>query len=240
MTLQNVLQVQSLTSGYRNRVVLQGISLDVCNDNHIAIIGANGCGKSTLLRTIMNLVPSTTGEISFRETQIERMPTDQIVRIGIGYLKQTENVFRQLSVRDNLSIASGAKALAGERAEFVLDCFPVVRNRLKVRAGLLSGGQRQSLALAMVLMRPVSLLLLDEPIAGLSPSAASELMHSLESLKSRFSFASVIVEHRLRRIEPLVNRLIVMRNGEIIDDTTDTQLMLDASWLDERYRHVPT
>lgn len=235
----SILELDSVSSGYRARQILSELSLNVGANDHIALIGANGCGKSTMLRTIVNLVPDTKGVISFLDTRIERLPTDQIVRMGMGYLKQNGNIFQKLSVYDNLVIAAGEHGMFAGRSPMVLDCFSVLRDRMQVRAGLLSGGQRQSLAIAMILMRPVSLLLLDEPIAGLSPIAARELTQSLSVLRERFSFASIMVEHRLRRIQPLVNRLVVMRSGQIIEDTADTVRMLDADWLDERYRHVP-
>jgi ABC-type branched-subunit amino acid transport system ATPase component len=234
---ERILDVRSLVSGYRSQPVLHEVSLRVSGDEHVALIGANGCGKSTLLRTIMNLVKADSGEVVYLDSEITRLKPEAIACNGIGYLKQTENVFSQLTVRDNLLLAANWSVSDSKRRDTVLDQFSTIRDQIETRAGLLSGGQRQALALAMILARPVKLLLLDEPISGLSPKASVELLASLERLREQFPFSSIVVEHQLKRIQPFVNRVVVMREGRIIDDTTDTTRMLDAGWLDRRYRN---
>jgi ABC-type branched-subunit amino acid transport system ATPase component len=231
-----VLNVQSVSCGYRNRLVLHDMSLSVADNEHVALIGINGCGKSTLLRTIMNLVDTKSGKIFYRGHEITRLKPEAISAAGVGYLKQSENVFSHLTVRDNLLLAADWSKSDSARRDAVLSHFPAVCSQLDLRAGLLSGGQRQALAMAMILTRPIKLLLLDEPISGLSQSASVELLHSLESLREQYSFASIVVEHRLKRIHPFVNRVVVMREGRIVDDTTDTSRMLDAGWLELRYK----
>jgi len=126
-----------------------------------------------------------------------------------------------------------------EAIDRVLDDLPILRDLLQKRAGLLSGGERQALALGMTLMRKVELLLLDEPIAGLSPKAGSEVMQSLDDTQKRDRFAMVIVEHRLRQIQPHVSRVVVMRLGELVADTGETQRLTDAEWLDEMFLFSP-
>ena len=231
-----VLEIRSLTSGYRGRSVLHNVSLSVGSNEHVALIGTNGCGKSTLLRTLMNLVHIDSGEVIYLGNEITRKTPESISANGIGYLKQTGNVFCQMSIRDNLQLAADRSYGDSARRERVLEYFPAIRSRLNTRAGLLSGGQRQALAFAMVLIRPIKLLLLDEPIAGLSPAASLELLQSLKDLRVAYPFASIVVEHRLKRIQPFVSRVVVMREGQIVDDTADTSRMLDADWLDQHYR----
>ena len=158
--------------------------------------------------------------------------------MGIGYLKQTKNVFPGLTVLENLQLAGEAEVVVGgveARISDLMTVFPILAAARDKRAGLLSGGQRQSLALAMVLMRPTRLLLLDEPVAGMAPEAGRDLLNAVDVLRRKEGFPLVIVEHRLRQVQPHVNRVLVMREGRIVDDTRETERMLDAGWLARHY-----
>lgn len=230
----NVLEVLGLSAGYNGRAILQGVSLAVEPHQRVALIGPNGCGKSTLFRVITGILNASAGEVKFLGGCMQQESPDARIRTGLGYFTQTRNVFSGLTVEENLLLAAesvGLRTTAFARVERVLSDFPTLRKEIRKRAGLLSGGQRQSLAIAMVLMRPAKLMLLDEPVAGLAPAAGSALLGALSRIQSEEGFATIIVEHRLRQVQPHVDRVLVMRDGQIVDDTTETERMLDSQWV---------
>lgn len=233
---QDLLAIENLSAGYGGRPVLESFSIDVKPGERIALIGPNGCGKSTLLRTVTAEVPESSGTVRFNGEDITDLETDQIVGRGIGYLRQTRNIFPGLTVGENLELAAinggnrSARSLDG-----VMEAFPILQGRRSVRAGLMSGGERQALAAAMALMQPVSLLLLDEPVAGLSQKSALELLEGIERLQRTEGFAIIIVEHRLKLIQPRVGRVVVMVRGRICEDTTDTTLLESRERLEKHY-----
>jgi ABC-type branched-subunit amino acid transport system ATPase component len=239
--LQNmaVLNVAGLSAGYDGRFVLKEVALRINDGEGVALIGPNGCGKSTLLRTIAGLVPTDSGEVLLEGVTLCNKSTDCRVHQGVGYLKQTNNIFAGLTVEDNLELSGRSiqsAYLTRQRIDRICSFFPALTDRLKTRAGLLSGGQKKSLAVAMVLMHPIRLLLLDEPVAGLSPQLGDELLQAVRCIQGSEGFSMIIVEHALRMIHPHVSRLLVMREGAIIDDTKDTNRLLDASWIAGHYQ----
>jgi ABC-type branched-subunit amino acid transport system ATPase component len=198
-----LLTIEKLSAGYGGRPVLAGLSLVVRQGERVALIGPNGCGKSTFLRTVTAEVPESSGRVWLRGEDITDLETDAIVCRGIGYLRQTKNIFPGLTVDENLNLAAmDGVGKVGRDRNAVLKAFPMLEGRQEIRAGLLSGGERQALALAMVLLRPVHLLLLDEPVAGLSHKNAAELLNCISALQRNEGFSVVLVEHRLRLIQP--------------------------------------
>jgi len=226
------LEICGLSAGYGGRPVLDGVSLSLALGERLALIGPNGCGKSTLLRAVTAEVVESGGSIRHDGTEIAQMETYEIVRRGVAYLRQTRNVFTGLSVGENLDLAS--RGDGGDR-KAVMASFPVLKDRERVRAGLLSGGERQALAIAMVLLRKVTLLLLDEPVAGLSPKNATMILGGISELQREMGFAMIVVEHRLRLIRPHVERVAIMVRGSIQEDTTDTGILEDQSRLERHY-----
>jgi len=227
-----------ISAGYGGRPILHEMSLAVAIGESVALIGPNGCGKSTLFRVVAGTLEETRGEVALHGVPVDGQPTDARIRHGLGYLTQTRNIFAGLTVAENLLLAVESR-LSGDtatrRVRRVLEVFPSLVGRRDDRAGLLSGGQRQVLAVAMVLTRPARLLLLDEPVAGLSAELAIELVEGLRTLQADDGFAMVLIEHRLRRVQPVVDRVLVMREGRIVDDTRETDRMLDAAWLAAHY-----
>lgn len=232
-----LLMVENLSAGYGGRPVLESFQIRLAVGERVALIGPNGCGKSTFLRTVTAEVPESHGRIYFLGEDITDLVTEQIVARGIGYLRQTRNIFPSLSVAENLELArlDGRRQQARDTAE-VLDAFPALRGREAVRAGLLSGGERQSLAAAMVLMRPVRLLFLDEPLAGLSQENAAQMLAGVAQLQKKDGFAIVIVEHRLKLIRPHVDRVVIMARGCIAEDTSDPSVLEDRVRLEKHYQ----
>jgi branched-chain amino acid transport system ATP-binding protein len=228
-----LLSIDKLSVGYGGQPVLECLSLTIPPGQRLGLVGPNGCGKSTLLRTVTAEVQEDSGTIVFQGYNIANLETDEIIKRGIGYLRQTRNIFSGLTVAENLELA----AMDGRQRDIntVLDAFPIIKGRDSVRAGLMSGGERQALAVAMILMRRVSLLLLDEPLAGLSQKSAMEILHGIDHLQQEEGFAVVMVEHRLKLIRPYVDRVVLMVRGSILEDTENTDLLENREKLEEYY-----
>jgi branched-chain amino acid transport system ATP-binding protein len=231
-----LLDIAQLSAGYLGVPVLESLDLRVEPSERVALIGPNGCGKSTLAKAIVGIVQITGGAIHFAGQVLGTMPTERRIHAGISYLKQTRNVFPGLSVGENLGLAqAGDGGVSAERIADVLGRFPMIEDKMEQRAGLLSGGERQALALAMVLVRPVRLLLLDEPVAGVSQKNAGAILQGVNAMQERDGFALIMVEHRLRLIQPCVDRVVVMVRGRIAEDTRDISLLTDRQRLERHY-----
>lgn len=198
--MADLLQISHLSCGYGDRPVLNDVNLTVNEGETVLIAGPNGCGKSTLLKAIIGILPLTGGDIRFQGRSITSLSTEQRVLSGIGYLRQTDNIFPSQTVDENLALAGltlPRDVYAASRAE-MLDLFDFLKPKLNVRAGSLSGGQRQALALAMVFLRPQKLYLLDEPTAGLSPKSAEKIMIKIRDyLRLDLRRSIALVEHRV-------------------------------------------
>lgn len=198
--MSELLSIEHLSCGYGDRPVLNDVNLTVKEGETVLIAGPNGCGKSTLLKAIIGMLPLTGGDIQFQGRSITSLSTEQRVLSGIGYLRQSNNIFPSQTVAENLMLAGMTlpkPVFDSARAE-MLELFDCLKPKLNQRAGTLSGGQRQALALAMVFLRPQKLYLLDEPTAGLSPKAAEWLMFQVYQLAQVYTGrVLVFVEHRL-------------------------------------------
>lgn len=230
--MTQLLDISALSVGYGARPVIADFAFAMDAGERVALIGPNGCGKSTLLRAVMAEIVESQGRILHHGVNIASCVTDAVVRRGIGYLRQTRNIFSGLTVRENLDLAAWGN---GENRKTVMEAFTVLQGRESVRAGLLSGGERQALAVAMALMRRLSLLLLDEPVAGLSPKNAVLILEGIARLQKQRGFAVLMVEHRLKLIAPHVDRVIVMVGGKIQEDTKDTTILTDQRRLERHY-----
>lgn len=201
--MSELLNISHLSCGYGDRPVLNDVNLTVKEGETVLIAGPNGCGKSTLLKAIIGMLPLTGGDIRFQGRSITSLSTEQRVLSGIGYLRQTDNIFPSQTVDENLALAGLAlprATYAASRAE-MLDLFDFLKPKLNVRAGSLSGGQRQALALAMVFLRPQKLYLLDEPTAGLSPKAAEDILAKIRDFaRVNHQTSIAFVEHRIELV----------------------------------------
>lgn len=232
MSSPAALEIRDLNVGYGGRPVLQAVSLDLAQGERLALVGPNGCGKSTLLRGVTAEILESRGSIRHNGEDVASWRTDEVIRHGIAYVRQTRNVFLGLTVDENLDLASRED---GVPRESILASFPALRGRGNVRASLLSGGERQVVAVAMALLRRVSLLLLDEPVANLSEKNAAMILEEIAQLQRERGFAMIIVEHRLRLIRPHVDRVVIMVRGEIAEDTTDCSILEDQGRLERHY-----
>jgi neutral amino acid transport system ATP-binding protein len=225
-----LLEVDGLESGYGDALVLRGVSLRAGRDEIVSLIGPNGAGKSTLLKTIYGLVPARAGSIRLLGTEITRTRADRLTRAGVNFVPQVDNVFPSLTVAENLKVsvlpmprAERAAAIAGVEA-----LFPLVRERSRQRAGTLSGGQRKLVALARAVVTRPSLLLLDEPSAGLAPRAVAEVFEKLAEIAS-LGIGIVMVEQNARRALALSHRGYVLDMGRNAFEGTGQDLLADPN-----------
>jgi branched-chain amino acid transport system ATP-binding protein len=219
-----ILSVRSLSTGYGRKQVLFDVSLDVMPGEIILLTGRNGSGKSTLLKAIYGLLPpwNADAEIIFRPDLNRPALSTQAptlnLRNGLAYLPQKNAVFDDLTVEDNLCLAGHTLRDRKEfnaRREEALASFPTLPPLLRRKPEKMSGGERQIVALAMVLLHRPGLLLLDEPTAGLAEDLAVELCRTVARLQKSLGFAVVMVEHRLGLVETIASRVISMRLGRL-------------------------
>lgn len=187
-----LLELRDVSAGYGDRQILQGINFKLKARESMAITGANGCGKSSLLRAVAGELRLQQGAV-FLDGHALPPELSARIRLGLGYLRQSRHTFDSLTVVDNLALAAGDSS---SRSHLVCEAFPDVARLGSTRAGLLSGGQRKQLAIAMVLSRPARLLLLDEPFSGLSPEAATTVQAALARFQEFDGFAMIVAEHR--------------------------------------------
>ena len=210
-----LLEVRDLTAGYGDNDILRGLSLRVDDGELVAVIGPNGAGKSTLLKTLAGLVRPRSGRIALGGADITGAGTRRIVASGLTYVPQEANVFASLSVWENLTIGAWtAPGAQSERARVVVDLFPILAERRRARAGTLSGGERQMLAMAMALMVEPRLLLLDEPSAGLAPALQRLVFDRVRDINAR-GIGILLVEQNARESLALCHRAYVLAMGQV-------------------------
>ncbi len=224
------LQVERLRAGYGKKEILRGLSLKVGQGEIVALIGPNGAGKSTLLKVIAGLLRPWEGSVWLDGTEITALPVHQRVQKGLAYFIQGGEVFPSLTVRENLEMGAlmFPKAKRQEAIEGVLSLFPALKENWHRRAGLLSGGQRQALALGMVLLKRPKVLLLDEPSAGLAPKLAHEILAKVRELNEHLGITVLLVEQRVREALQVAHRAVALVNGTFAAETNEP-----ASWLVE-------
>ena len=210
----SLLEVRDLEAGYGDLQVLFGMDLEVAEGEYVAIVGPNGAGKSTAMKAVVGLARHMGGEITFDGEDIAGLPPQNIIERGVGYVPQSDNVFPTLTVEENLTIGAYLLGdLPDERREVVLEQFPILGERLDQRAGNLSGGQQQMLAMARALIPDPPLLLLDEPSAGLAPDLVEELFDHIDRISER-GVTVLIVEQNAKTALRRCDRGYVLAQGE--------------------------
>jgi ABC-type branched-subunit amino acid transport system ATPase component len=208
-----LLEVRDLVAGYGDSDILRGLSLRVDPGELVAVIGPNGAGKSTLLKALAGLVRPRAGRIALQGADITSAGAHRIVAGGLCYVPQEANVFASLSVWENLTIGAWtAPAGRRERAGVVVELFPILAERRRARAGTLSGGERQMLAMAMALMVEPCVLLLDEPSAGLAPALQRLVFDRVREINAR-GIGILLVEQNARESLALCHRAYVLAMG---------------------------
>ena len=222
------LVLENIEAGYGETVIVERISLAVPSGGTLAVLGRNCVGKTTLLATIMGHTNLRAGRIDFAGADISRLPPYRRARLGIGFVPQEREVFRSLTVAENLSVAARAGAWSIER---VYDLFPPLAARRNNRGNQLSGGEQQMLAIGRALMGNPSLLLMDEPLEGLAPVIVDGLLTALDRLKREDNLAMVLIEQHARIALEFASEAIVLDRGAIVFSGGSRDLLTDPDRL---------
>jgi branched-chain amino acid transport system ATP-binding protein len=231
-----LLEVLGLHAGYGQVNVLQGIDIRVEAGSVLAIIGSNGAGKTTLMRTISGLLPPSAGRVTFEGRDITALPTSKRVDLGIALVPEGRLVFPDFTVEETLRIgAFTRRARAGRqaRSQSMLELFPQLKARWTTRAGVLSGGEQQMLAIARGLMSAPHLLLLDEPSLGLAPAMAAQIFDLIDQIRQT-GVTVCLVEQDVRRTLELADRAVVLENG-LVAVTGEAKELLQSDQVKESY-----
>ena len=209
-----LLEARGIVAGYvRGVIILNNCSITLNAGEIVGVVGPNGAGKSTLVKAVFGLVSVWSGQVLLRGRPVTNTRPHRLVEAGIGYVPQTENVFPRLSVRENLEMGLFLEPKAWrERFDFVADLFPLLRERAGQRAGSLSGGERQMVAMGRALMMRPDVLLLDEPSAGLAPAYQEEVFEQVIAI-GRAGVAVLMVEQNARRCLQIAHRGYVLDQG---------------------------
>jgi ABC-type branched-subunit amino acid transport system ATPase component len=223
-----IISADDLYAGYVPGVnILNGCSMEVRKGELIGIIGPNGAGKSTFLKALFGLVPVRSGIVTYNDEDITGKNANDLVARGIGFVPQTQNVFPSLSIEENLEMgAYQAPKTFGDQREKIFELFPVLKDRRGQRAGSLSGGERQMVAMARALMMDPQVLLLDEPSAGLSPARQDETFVRTRAI-NRTGVTVIMVEQNARRCLQICDRGYVLDQGRSAYTATGQELLND-------------
>lgn len=209
-----IVEIRDVVAGYVTGVhILNGADLVVAESELVGIIGPNGAGKSTMLKALFGLVKVTSGEVTLRGEDITHKRAHELVGMGLAYVPQNDNVFPRLTVEENLEMGAFTRPRAfKERLALIVDLFPRLGERIKQRAGSLSGGERQMLAMARALMTEPEVLLLDEPSAGLSPALQDQVFVRCREINAT-GVTVIMVEQNAKRCLEICNRGYVLDQG---------------------------
>ena len=230
---KTVIECNGIAAGYvKGLNILQGIDMIINEKEIVSIIGPNGAGKSTLLKAIMGIINISGGRFFIDGVEKTNTPTHQIVKEGVGYVPQVENVFPSLTIEENLEIGSWSIDTSIKQSiSKIFDDFPMLKERRKDKAGNLSGGQRQILALARALITSPKILLLDEPSAGLSPVAIKEVFEIVQEINSK-GVAILLVEQNAKRALNFSDRGYVLDQGRNAYQGKGQELLNDPRVVD--------
>ncbi len=221
-----VLSVKDITAGYYERRVLQGINLDIKENEIVLLIGPNGAGKSTLLKVIAGILNPWGGEVFLKGRQVNGVSTAKRAKIGISYFLQGGEVFPNLTVQENLETAGFGinRKIFFSRMERLFKLFPHLSDLKQRRAGFLSGGERHQLALGMIFVRNPVLMLLDEPSAGLSPLLVNELLEKVKDMRKDLNASILMVEQNVKEGLRIADRVYLMKAGEIVKESSPEKI----------------
>ena len=210
-----MLTVEGISSGYGKLQILTDISLRADDGQVTVIVGPNGSGKSTLLKTIAGLTTLYQGSVSLNGQKISGLQPHEVARKGLSYLPQTESVFANLTVTENIKMAGYTVASTdyGDRLKAALEKFPQINSYMGTKVQNLSGGERQMVAMAMALMRKPTVMMFDEPTANLSPKIATQVLKTIGSLAKELGITVLLVEQNARRALEMGNRAYLLVGG---------------------------
>jgi urea transport system ATP-binding protein len=212
-----ILTTLALRAGYGGKPVLQGLEIEVREGEIVAVIGRNGVGKSTLMKSLIGLIPATSGSIVYRGEAVEGLPAHKRARLGMGYVPQGRDVFPRLTVGENIAVGAAIQGrIPEEGRRQVVEAFPILGERWGQRAGTMSGGQQQQLAIGRVLIATPNLILLDEPSEGIQPNIVQDIARNMVELNRNTGVTIILVEQNLDMIRAMAQRCYVMDKGRIV------------------------
>jgi branched-chain amino acid transport system ATP-binding protein len=230
--MADLLAIESLRAGYGEAVVLENMTLRLGEGEVLAVLGRNGAGKTTLINSIVGLTRRFSGRLSLGGRDITAMRPDQRARAGIGWTPQERNIFRSLTVEENMTAVAQEGPWTVER---VYEMFPRLKERRNNFGNQLSGGEQQMLAIGRALTLNPKLLLLDEPTEGLAPIIVEELLRALGAITRSGGICSIIVEQHAQKILGLADRVVILERGSIVQDAPSSVLRADPAVLE---RHL--
>ncbi len=221
-----MLVLEQLNCYYDKVHVLKDVSLRLAPGEILGLLGRNGAGKTTTLKAIMGLVKSRSGSIQLEGNELTRLSPHEIPQLGIAYVPQGRRLFPLLTVEENLQMGLLVRNKGSQTLDWVLNLFPALRELLRQRAGTLSGGQQQMLAMGRALCLEPKLLLLDEPSEGLMPSLVEKLLNSIVELKMH-GVAVLLVEQKIEAALKVADRIAFLENGSVRGEATPDDLAVD-------------
>ena len=223
----SIIKVKNLNAGYGKLQILFDVNATIEKGKITTVVGPNGSGKSTFLKTLFGLTRIYSGEIIFKDKDITKVPPHQKARMKIAYLPQTNNVFANLTVEENLKIAGYVldKDKVKEGIEVALSVFPELKDIMKRKAGTLSGGQRQFLAMGMALVRDAEVLMLDEPTAQLAPKLAELIFEKIIEMRDDFGLTILLVEQNAKRALEISDNGYMFVSGKVAFEGTAEELL---------------
>jgi len=231
-----MLKITSLESGYGKIKALFGIDLEIKKGEIVALIGANGAGKTTFLKTVSGLIHATAGSINFMGKQVENLAPEKIVNLGISHVPEGRMVFTQRSVETNLQMGAFGrkdKKAVKQDMEKYYEMFPILGDRKNQKAGTLSGGEQQMLAIARGLMKRPKLLFLDEPSMGLAPVLVNQIFKIIKDL-NKTGLSVLLVEQNVKKALKITQRAYVIELGKIVHQGKSSDL-LDSEEIRKSY-----
>jgi len=215
----SLLSIKSVTAGYGELKIVKDVSLDVSQGEVTVLLGSNGAGKTTLIHAIVGLVKDKEGSITFDDSEIISLPAYEIVKKGIILVPQGRGLFSKMSVLDNLYLGSYLPETRNKREELleeVFSIFPKLKERSKQKAGSLSGGEQQMLAVARALMAKPKLLILDEPSLGLAPKIVDSLFKTIKMINTEMNITVFLVEQNLKKALSVASRGYLLASGKMV------------------------
>lgn len=211
-----ILTLNNVAGGYQNGIdILHGVDLQVEKGELVGVIGLNGSGKSTLGKAIVNMLPYKSGDVIFSGKNVSTVATDDIARTGIAFMQQGGSVFQNLTVRENILLASNGCQEAIDNLRSLIPLLNGSKNEMNMMADKLSGGQKHQLALAMALVSRPRMLILDEPSAGLSPKSAEQMYNILHNLAESLDITIILIEQNIPKVIEFCSRVCLMKQGQI-------------------------